>query len=222
MKRMFLLCVLLLFTVSIFSVTINDLKGKLIGTWIYTDKGGAVNIKFFKNKKWKEVITQFSYQDPSDETKIEKSGSYKVFQKNGYLYIKLIETNGEKYKEEKFYFVGNDKLNWGGEFEKKKSKEEIAIENKFNKFFSQFKKDTYFQKNRIKFPLKGTKISSKNKWEYISFSKETQDDIWGNPVFYQKLAVINYKKTETGIYIDYIFKLINKKWYLTAIENDSM
>jgi hypothetical protein len=105
------------------------------------------------------------------------------------------------------------------------------VEN-FDIFFDKFQKDSIFQKDRIIFPLKyftyDTKTDSfseefinKKEWKYFDFSKLPEN-------YLRKIIKIsddefkyNIQIEDTGVYVDYIFKIHNGKWYLVEVNDKS-
>ena len=105
-------------------------------------------------------------------------------------------------------------------------------EENFNIFLNKFQKDSIFQKERIIFPLKCLSYDTendsfsemyinKNEWKYIDFSKLPEN-------YLKKIIKIsddeinyNFQIEDTGVSVNYIFKIYNSKWYLVEIKDES-
>lgn len=110
----------------------------------------------------------------------------------------------------------------------------------FINFFLQFKKDSVFQINRIKFPLEenyldldkedGTiirKLIRRRDWKYESFywdSSYTKKRFGAFNQWIEQLgdwAIVFWEGVENGIDLEFIFKLQHDKWYLCKISDSS-
>ena len=105
-------------------------------------------------------------------------------------------------------------------------------EENFDIFLNKFQKDSIFQKERIIFPLKCLSYDTendsfnemyinKNEWKYIDFSKLPEN-------YLKKIIKIsddeinyNIQIEDTGVSVNYIFKIYNSKWYLVKIKDES-
>lgn len=105
-------------------------------------------------------------------------------------------------------------------------------EENFNIFLNKSQKDSIFQKERIIFPLKCLSYDTendsfsemyinKNEWKYIDFSKLPEN-------YLKKIIKIsddeinyNFQIEDTGVSVNYIFKIYNSKWYLVEIKDES-
>lgn len=115
---------------------------------------------------------------------------------------------------------------------------EVQIEN-FQLFLMNFQKDSIFQINRIKFPIKyyiyesgsymdesGNVIDLNNREVIIN----ENDWKYQNLVEYKKIISkpndneynLELQIEDTGVSVNYIFKLINDKWYLIEIKDESI
>lgn len=105
----------------------------------------------------------------------------------------------------------------------------------FDTFFTQFKKSKSFQIERILFPVKvihnefstesgKTEIFfiSKVKWDFSDFSTSMNKKLF----ITQKSIPPNnhnviFQIEDTGVYVQYLFKNQNGKWFLYEIRDDS-
>ena len=108
----------------------------------------------------------------------------------------------------------------------------------FNTFFNRFQEDSVFQIKRIEFPIKyyihesgsymddsgnivdlsdRVVIVNKNEWKYQNFNEYEKiiSEINGNE-YNVELQIV-----DTGVSINYIFKIYNDKWYLIEIKDES-
>jgi len=107
----------------------------------------------------------------------------------------------------------------------------IATES-FNKFFEKFSVDSAYQQSRIVFPLPveaydidaegfiSSKMDSKE-WGYMDFQLEKPYVIKVNAKESSDTVKVNFQKEETGIYTDYLFTIINGKWMLVKVLDQS-
>ncbi len=109
-----------------------------------------------------------------------------------------------------------------------------CVEN-FDEFYKKMSTDSVFQKSRILFPLKAFEsiddyeqdnkkekfienIIESGSWSFNRFDKNK---------FIIKINknnndyVINFQIVDTGFYLDYYYKIKNKKWYLYKIVDTS-
>lgn len=113
----------------------------------------------------------------------------------------------------------------------------------FEEFFENFAKDSLFQKNRVKYPIKLINgyydfdkrkdttsielILNKNKFNYIDFTKDknAMDKEYDKySVSIENLdSITNYKLNgyDNGIRVNFKFKLINGCWFLVEILDES-
>jgi hypothetical protein len=128
--------------------------------------------------------------------------------------------------------------------QKKEVKKNIQIKEEcsqdFDQFFKKFAKDSVYQKEHIKFPLKylfydnyqyeilTTKlINNKSAYKYVDFS----EDFKAMQLEIEKFTVEKEKTKEgliykhvgydNGLYMSYEFKIIGKCWYLIKITDQS-
>jgi hypothetical protein len=116
----------------------------------------------------------------------------------------------------------------------------IVVKEKenFDTFFYQFQQDSVFQINRIEFPIKyyiyesGSYIDNSgnvvdlqnreiiindNEWKYNSLAEYKKIISKINENEYN----VELQIEDTGVSVNYIFKLNNNKWYLIAIRDES-
>lgn len=106
----------------------------------------------------------------------------------------------------------------------------------FNLFFTKFKADSVFQKNRIVFPLiyetfvpsedaqeiKTEKVKE-NEWKYISFYWDPSYAKRGQDAYNQVILIktdtttINYNGVDNGISVQMIFICKNNKWFYSKM-----
>lgn len=113
----------------------------------------------------------------------------------------------------------------------------------FEEFFENFAKDSLFQKNRVKYPIKliigyydfdkrkdtasVEFILNKNKFNYIDFTEDKdaiEKEYDKYTVSVENLdSIVNYKLRgyDNGIRVNYKFKLINGCWFLVEILDES-
>lgn len=113
-----------------------------------------------------------------------------------------------------------------------------TVEN-FDAFFERFSKDSIFQKNRTKFPLKTSfyedptedaivhYVKDSSEAEYIDFTKDTlamnkETDKFAPKVEKTATGMV-YKRIgyDNGIYVSYIFILSDNSWFLSEILDES-
>ncbi|CAM1344058.1 hypothetical protein [Tenacibaculum amylolyticum] len=113
----------------------------------------------------------------------------------------------------------------------------------FKSFFSDFGRDSLFQKERIKFPLKylisdfdyeldkdtfGIDLVKKENYEYIDFSidEKAMDKKYGKYtvetiIVNDTLILYNHIGYDNGIKVSYKFNLIKDCWYLIEVIDES-
>ncbi|SNY94789.1 DUF4348 domain-containing protein [Flagellimonas pacifica] len=110
----------------------------------------------------------------------------------------------------------------------------------FDDFFERFAKDSVFQKNRVKYPMKDSYIESLDptvikvdsitykKYIYLDFTrdKEAMKNKYGKYTVETKIikdSLIHYFwfGYDNGIHVTYKFSLINGCWYLVEILDES-
>lgn len=103
---------------------------------------------------------------------------------------------------------------------------------KFNKFIIQFERDSLFQNERIKFPLRNAFFDYEEGDTSIRFIIQSEwkfSDLSKLPSNYIKMSAkvsetkINYtiQIVDTGVSVIYIFELKENKWFLTEIIDES-
>jgi hypothetical protein len=119
---------------------------------------------------------------------------------------------------------------------------EIQEKEDFQSFLMNFQHDSVFQINRVEFPIKyyiyesgsymddsGNVIDLYNREVIINKEDWTFMDFISLPVNYLKNIdkisddeyQYNIQIEDTGVSVNYIFKLINNKWYLVEIKDES-
>lgn len=112
----------------------------------------------------------------------------------------------------------------------------LADSEEFDKFIQKFSTEESFQIERIKFPIniivpdaghEGMapmhEIIGKYDWEMIDLSYDSTfltrpyDQYYQAVRFTNDTAVVEIRGIDNGIYADYYFSLINKKWYLVTL-----
>lgn len=112
----------------------------------------------------------------------------------------------------------------------------LADSEEFDKFIQKFSTEESFQIERIKFPIniivpdaghEGMapmhEIIGKYDWEMIDLSYDSTfltrpyDQYYQAVHFTNDTAVVEIRGIDNGIYADYYFSLINKKWYLVTL-----
>ncbi|RFS16901.1 hypothetical protein [Emticicia sp. C21] len=100
----------------------------------------------------------------------------------------------------------------------------------FNTFLKRFSAEKDFQLSRIKYPLISkyydydtdkftTIITQKEEREFGSLNKKNY--IKKVTKEHPEKYILNILLDDTGIYVDYIFELINGKWFLTTTIDQS-
>jgi hypothetical protein len=112
----------------------------------------------------------------------------------------------------------------------------LADSEEFDKFIQKFSTEESFQIERIKFPIniivpdaghEGMapmhETIGKYDWEMIDLSYDSTfltrpyDQYYQAVRFTNDTAVVEIRGIDNGIYADYYFSLINKKWYLVTL-----
>ncbi len=118
------------------------------------------------------------------------------------------------------------------------AKTSASVDSLFNTFILKFNKDTSFQRNRIKFPLKIKRMNLYNfhdtiiqidnsSFELIDLQKEKYQSHlsdWVKKIIvaqHDTSAIIEIRGKENGIQVDYLFHWINGNWMLTEINDNS-
>ncbi len=107
----------------------------------------------------------------------------------------------------------------------------------FEEFFQKFKQDSVFQINRIRFPLKITIIDitenvsqdwmQQQEWNYLDFHYDESFADRKIDAYTQEILInpdstlLKYRGVDNGIYINYVFYLIDEKWTLISFEDYS-
>lgn len=103
-----------------------------------------------------------------------------------------------------------------------------ALED-FDSFLNKFSSDSIFQKNRIVFPIVSnlydvdngqidTEVITQKDWSYSNL-KST--DYTLKVYKSEKFDTVNIQGKETGVLVKYIFELIEGKWMLVKIIDES-
>ena len=106
-----------------------------------------------------------------------------------------------------------------------------AIEN-FQSFLMNFQKDSVFQCERIIFPLKNSLYNTEtnsfdentikqNDWTFMDFVNLPVNYLKNIEKINDDEYQYNIQIEDTGVSVNYIFKLINDKWYLVEIKDES-
>lgn len=94
----------------------------------------------------------------------------------------------------------------------------------FNAFLKKFSVEEDFQLSRIKYPLtsKYYDVDSDKPTIVITQEKDREFNSFNNKKFIKKITqenprkyILNIQIDDTGVYVDFIFELINGKWFLT-------
>lgn len=113
----------------------------------------------------------------------------------------------------------------------------VESENEsFDKFLERFNGERTFQLQRIKFPIKATvpdledegmapieEVIGKYQWELLdltydsSYMTRLYDQYYQEVHFSNDTAILEIRGINNGIFADYYFKLIDKKWYLVTL-----
>jgi hypothetical protein len=111
-----------------------------------------------------------------------------------------------------------------------------AIED-FQSFLIDFEKDSIFQYKRIIFPLKYSSLNTEtdsfdteifdenmikqDNWTFQDFANLPANYLKNVEKIHDDEYEYNIQLYDTGVRVDYIFKLINDKWYLVWIRDVS-
>ncbi len=99
----------------------------------------------------------------------------------------------------------------------------------FSTFWKSYTNDTVFQKERIVFPLTISYFDideerdviysiTADDWEYYNFIDEETKI---TTIKHKDITTVVRSGIENGIYVEYTFKTIDKKWYLVKIADSS-
>lgn len=122
-----------------------------------------------------------------------------------------------------------------------KNKTQQVESKDFEIFFKRFSTDSLYQKKQIKFPLnyeyliyqndkfvKKNELIKNTEWFYINFSTDKdainlEYDKFTQKFIFNNLSNVIYKRIgyDNGILINYHFKKIDEKWFLTSIIDKS-
>lgn len=102
----------------------------------------------------------------------------------------------------------------------------------FNIFLAQFQKDSVFQKDRIIFPLKNLlyntdtesfdeKMINEKEWRFMNFPNLPENYLENITKSNNDEFNYNIQIEDTGVSVNYIFKIHNDKWYLVEIKDES-
>jgi len=99
-------------------------------------------------------------------------------------------------------------------------------------FFDRFQKDSVFQKDRIIFPLKNIlyntdtesfdeKMINEKEWRFMDFLNLPENYLKKITKLSDDEFNYNIQIEDTGVSVNYIFKIHNDKWYLVEIKDES-
>lgn len=102
----------------------------------------------------------------------------------------------------------------------------------FNIFLTRFQKDSVFQKDRIIFPLKNLlyntdtgsfeeKMINEKEWQFMNFSNLPENYLENITKSNNEEFNYNIQIEDTGVSVNYIFKIHNNRWYLVEIRDES-
>lgn len=102
----------------------------------------------------------------------------------------------------------------------------------FYVFIDQFQSDSVFQKERIVFPLKNLIYNTESErfdetvidsidWGFMDFLKLPNSYLKSFLKSSVDEIIYNIQIEETGVSVNYIFKIYNQKWYLIEIKDES-
>jgi hypothetical protein len=102
----------------------------------------------------------------------------------------------------------------------------------FDIFINRFQKDSIFQKERIIFPLKNLlyntdtesfdeRTINKKEWKFMNFQNLPENYIKNITKLNNNEFNYNIQIEDTGVSVNYIFKIHNDKWYLVEIKDES-
>lgn len=111
-----------------------------------------------------------------------------------------------------------------------------AEEEEFDLFLQKFSEQRSFQLNRVKFPINVTvpneddegmapmeETIGRYEWEMLDFTYDSTfltrpyDQYYQVVRFRNDTAVVEIRGINNGIYADYYFELIDKRWYLVTL-----
>lgn len=109
-------------------------------------------------------------------------------------------------------------------------------EEEFDLFLQKFSEQRSFQLNRVKFPINVTvpdanhegmapmeETIGRYEWEMLDFTYDSTfltrpyDQYYQVVRFRNDTAVVEIRGIDNGIYADYYFELIDKRWYLVTL-----
>lgn len=123
-----------------------------------------------------------------------------------------------------------------GEPENVKEKPMFVSDQKdedFNIFIKQFQNDSVFQNSRIVFPLRTLSyntdtenweeklINNNREWGFMNFSKLPNNYLRIINKKTDTEVAYNIQIIDTGVSVDYCFKIKDGKWYLIEIKDES-
>ena len=102
----------------------------------------------------------------------------------------------------------------------------------FDIFLNRFQKDSIFQKERIIFPLKNLlyntdtesfdeRTINEKEWKFMNFQNLPENYIKNITKLNNNEFNYNIQIEDTGVSVNYIFKIHNDKWYLVEIKDES-
>lgn len=110
---------------------------------------------------------------------------------------------------------------------------EVCEKDSVSSFFYRFCADSNFQYSRTIFPVKCTvkmdaydepdieEIIEKKNWKYTNFLNLPTNRLIEIERVNKTTFKLNLQIEDTGVYVDYLFELIDCKWYLVKIINAS-
>ena len=110
---------------------------------------------------------------------------------------------------------------------------EVCEKDSVSSFFNRFCADSNFQYSRVIFPVKCTvkmdaydepdieEIIEKKNWKYTNFLNLQTNRLIEIERVNKTTFKLNLQIEDTGVYVDYLFELIDCKWYLVKIINAS-
>jgi hypothetical protein len=109
---------------------------------------------------------------------------------------------------------------------------EIQKKEDFQSFLMNFQRDSVFQCERIIFPLKNSLYNTEtddfdentikqNDWTFMDFINLPVNYLKNLEKISNDEYQYNIQIEDTGVSVNYIFKLINNKWYLAEIKDES-
>lgn len=102
----------------------------------------------------------------------------------------------------------------------------------FDIFFDQFRRDSVFQNDRIIFPLINLllntdtmlyeeRLLNQKEWGFVDLTKLPKNYLERITKLSDDEYIYNIQIEDTGVYVNYIFKIYNNKWFLVKIKDHS-